>query len=530
MRKLILLIVGLASLPTLADAKTPLIRCEGRVRVDSNGDGQYSAGEPVLPGAAVSDGQRIFRTGRDGRFDFRVEDGHTVFLINPAGYTTVRRADGLPDTWRNLQSYPGPVLHFGGVPATRRPRCGDFLVQPSHPRAGRALEVHVSGDPQFKSMADVGYYRRDIIESSMGLGPVDLAVTLGDLVDDHLELYPALKTEDAKLKAPWLHAPGNHDLDFDADGDAHSLDSFRHAFGPDTYAWEEPEAAFIILDDVIWRGGAKSNYIGGLREDQFAFLQAYLATAPKDRLLVLALHIPLFDPVPGVETFRHADRDRLFALLRPFPKLLVLSAHTHQQMTVFHDASDGWNGATPLREYNVGAACGAYWTGAKDAQGIPDSTMNDGTPNGYARIRISADGQPQARYYSARAPIDQQMTVHAPKVIRRNAYPAFGVFANVWMGDATTKVEYRVDGGEWKPMKLVALPDPALSVENARDDEAEALRGFDRSPEAVVSRHLWRGTLPTDLAAGEHRVEIRAVLDSGEARGNADYRLDEVLP
>ena len=316
-------------------------------------------------------------------------------------------------------------------------------------------------------------------------------------------------------------------MDFDAPGDARSLDSFRHAFGPDTYAWEEPEAAFLVLDDVIWHGGTKSNYIGGLREDQFTFLEAYLAQAPKDRLLVLALHIPLFDPEPGKEEFRRADRERLFALLRPFPKLLVLSGHTHKQMQVFHDASTGWHGATPLREANIGAACGAYWSGREDALGIPAATMNDGTPNGYARLRVGPDGQPQIRYYAARAAIEQQMTVHAPKVLRRGAYPAFGVFANVWMGHAGTPVEFRVDGGEWKPMKRVLLPDPALRTENALDDLAESLRGFDRSPEAVPSTHLWRGTLPTDLPAGDHQVEIRAMLDGVEARGNASYRLDE---
>jgi len=36
------------------------------------------------------------------------------------------------------------------------------------------------------------------------------------------------------------------------------------------------------------------------------------------------------------------------------------------------------------------------------------------------------------------------------------------------------------------------------------------LRGFDRSPEAAVSPHLWRGALPTKLAAGVHQVDVRA--------------------
>jgi len=42
------------------------------------------------------------------------------------------------------------------------------------------------------------------------------------------------------------------------------------------------------------------------------------------------------------------------------------------------------------------------------------------------------------------------------------------------------------------------------------DDLAPALRGFDRSPEAVDSSHLWRGALATDLPVGSHRVEVRA--------------------
>jgi hypothetical protein len=54
------------------------------------------------------------------------------------------------------------------------------------------------------------------------------------------------------------------------------------------------------------------------------------------------------------------------------------------------------------------------------------------------------------------------------------------------------------------------------------------LRGFDRSPEATPSTHLWRGALPTKLEAGTHKVEVRA-FDTwrGETRAMTTYRLDE---
>jgi hypothetical protein len=121
------------------------------------------------------------------------------------------------------------------------------------------------------------------------------------------------------------------------------------------------------------------------------------------------------------------------------------------------------------------------------------------------------------------------MALHAPKVLRRGAYPAWGVYANVFMGQGDTRVEFRVDGGAWNPMVRVAQPDPRLVEENVRDDQAEALRGFDRSPEATPSTHLWRGALPTKLEAGEHRVEVRAFDPwRGEVTATTTYRLDDV--
>jgi hypothetical protein len=340
------------------------------------------------------------------------------------------------------------------------------------------------------------------------------------------------------MRVPWLHVAGNHDQDEDAPDDAHATDSFRASYGPTTVAWEEDRAEFIALDDVVFQPGPKPSYIGGLREDQFTFLQNYLPSVPKDRLLVLAVHIPFFDAAaPGVpETFRHADRERLFALLKDFPHVLLLSAHTHNQRMALHDAGDGWHGAAPLREYNVGTACGAFWSGVKDANGIPISTMSDGTPNGWATMLILPNGDYRLAWHVAQLPandpsFNDAMALEAPKVLRHGAYTAWAVYANVFMGDANTKVEYRIDGGAWKTMQRVLRPDPRLMLENAADDTTDRLRGYDRSAEAAPSTHLWRGVLATDLAPGTHRVEVRE-FDPwlGERDAAISYRLDDANP
>lgn len=399
-----------------------------------------------------------------------------------------------------------------------------------YPRSADTMEVLVFGDPQPKSATDVDYYRRDILEPLVGRHHAKLGISLGDISNDAPELYPLVKAADAKLGVPWLYVPGNHDVDVGAKDDASSLESFHRAFGKDTYARREKLATFVVLDDVIVQPDQRPAYIGGFREDQFAFLESFLAKAPKERLLVVAVHIPLFEEA-GKDTFRDADRERLFAMLEDFPHVLLLSAHSHNQRHVFHDAAAGWHGATPLHEYNVGAACGAFWSGAKDAAGIPDSTMSDGTPNGYAVLTVKAGGEYALAWHNARDPADPQIGLHAPKVLRRGAYPAWGIYANVYMGDDTTRVEYRVDGGEWKPMRKVSQPDPRLLAENARDDAADALRGYDRSPEAEPSAHLWRGALPTDLDVGEHEVDVRA-FDRwrGEQVASTRYRLQDASP
>ncbi|MCH6484343.1 calcineurin-like phosphoesterase C-terminal domain-containing protein [Pseudoxanthomonas sp. LH2527] len=523
------LIAVLLALLTVPAHALPPPCSSGQVFEDRNGNGVRDAGEPGIPGVKVSDGVRLSTTDANGGYDVPYEDGRTLFVIKPAGYDLSMRPDGMPDFWHNRQYHAGPALKFGGIPQ-RQPGCRDFALRPRVAAADDgAFEALLLADSQTSSLQDVDYYWRDIVQPLVGQHGASLGLTLGDIVNDDLSLYPAMLRTTMSLQVPWLFVPGNHDLDFDAAGDEDSLRTFRHHLGPDTFAWEEDALTFIGLDDIIYQPGKSPSYVGGLREDQFAFLQAYLPTVRKDRLLVIGVHIPFFEE--GARGFRAADRERLFALLADFPHVLLLSGHTHTQRHWYHDAATGWHGAQPLHEYNVGAACGAYWSGVKDAQGIPVSTMADGTPNGYARLRVNAGGDYALSWHPARASGDSGIGLHAPKVLRKGAYPAWGVYANVYMGEADTRVEYRIDGGEWKAMKRVEQPDPSLLVENMRDDLADALRGYDRSPEAEPSHHLWRGALPTDLAEGEHRIEVRA-FDRwrGETTAHTTYRLQHAEP
>ncbi|MGQ0798753.1 MAG: calcineurin-like phosphoesterase C-terminal domain-containing protein [Pseudomarimonas sp.] len=541
MRTILLLLV---LLPWTTQADNRAVEASGLIR-------EWAGGRVGKPAAnvLVSNGVELVRTDKRGRYRIRVLPKQTVFVIKPAAYESVVAGKQDGQFWRHHFPQGSPSLRYGGIETTRKGVAQfDFFLRPrvKSARSG-TLDVLVFGDPQPKTTTQVDYYLRDIIvplaagtsasqgavskseehDSSAARGhAADLGLTLGDVVHDDLTLLPLIKQATARLGVPWLYAPGNHDLDFDAQNDEDSLLSYRRVFGPDTFAWEEPQASFILLDDVIYQPTQTPTYIGGLRESQFALLAAYLATLDPGKRLVIGAHIPLFDPNPAQPSFRKADRERLFALLSKFENVLLLTAHGHVQRHYYHAAKDGWFGPQPLHEYNVGATCGGFWTGAMDAEGIPDAVMNDGTPNGYATLSIAGDGRYGLRWQVARDPDHPGIALHAPRILRRGAWPEVGLYANVFMGMDHSVVEFRIDGGEWQPMQRIERADPRLLTINLADDVAEQLPAWERAPEAGISAHLWRVFLPTDLAAGEHQVEVRSFDPwRGELRASTRYRL-----
>jgi C terminal of Calcineurin-like phosphoesterase/N terminal of Calcineurin-like phosphoesterase/Calcineurin-like phosphoesterase len=501
--------------------------CYSRVYADNNANNRFDAGDAGVRNVAVSDGVHIVRSDRNGLYRLAAKPARSLFVIKPSGYSLPKRDDGLPDFFAN-QASAVTGLRYGGV-AQSDSSCRSFALLPKAARnAEDRLSVLLMGDPQPKSAIDVDYYRKDIIEPLIGNVDARLAISLGDIVHDDLSLLPAVKRADSALNLPWLYAAGNHDIDFDATDDAGSLESFRRQFGPDTFAWEEPQANFVVLDNVIYMPGQKPNYTGGLRERQFHFLARYLAGADKQKLLVMAMHMPLFET--GAKSFNADDRARLFKLLAPFRDILLLTAHNHEQSHFLYGQNTGWHGQGRLREYNAGAACGGYWAGPKDAAGIPDALMSDGTPNGFARLEIEGADY-RLRWFNARNVPDAAMSLHAPQVLRQGSYPGVALYANVFMAREDAVVEVRINNGPWQAMQRVLQADPRVLARNLADDAALQLNAYDRTPEASVSRHLWRFWLPTHMPVGEYSMEVRATdLWLGEVRARAQYRLQQAKP
>lgn len=518
-----LCLLGLSPLQVFA--LPPVI--EGVVFDDRNGNGVQDKSEPGIADVAVSDGQTIVRTDAKGRWLLYPSEASIVFVIKPDGWSVPANQTGLPDFWVDVHS-------------ERANQGVQFALQKKSDQQKQAnslqnkFDLLIFGDPQPKNSQDVGYYEKDIVEPLIGNARASLGISLGDIVHSNLSLFASMNQVTRRLETPWLHVSGNHDRDHTALRDETSLQTFSTFYGPDTFAWEESGVSLIVLDDVIHEpnSGSPAKYVGGLRESQFQFLQTYLQHLPKARRIIVAMHIPVFDADanPDKDTFRDTDRQRLFSLLSDFDSVLLLTGHVHTQRHFFHNEKNGWKGKTPLHEYNVGAACGAFWSGVKDAAGIPEAAMQDGTPNGYARLSWSENTAPLLSWQVARAPSNKQIQLFAPKVLRQKAYPAFGIYANVFMGMSDTPVEFRIDGSDWKPMLRVEAMDPTVVEQNIIDARSPQLRAYDLMSEAVTSQHLWRVAVPTHLPVGKHQIEVRAKLNDKWFSESHTYELRQAGP
>jgi len=479
----------------------------GYVYHDANGNGKRDRREPGVAGVSVSNGIQVVATNDKGHYELPVGQDNIIFVVKPSGYAVPTDENNLPKFYYIHKPDGSPKLKYGGVaPTGPLPRSVDFaLVQQTEASDFKAL---VFGDPQAYNEQEVAHFANGVVAELKGIGGVAFGLSLGDLVGDHLVLHNPYIKAAAQVGIPWYNLMGNHDMDYDAAADSLADETYEASFGPANYAFNYGNAHFIILDDILYPDPRDSKgYWGGFRKDQLDFVGNNLKHVSKNKLVVLAFHIPLYHENEG--SFRNADRQRLFDLLAEYPNVLAMSAHTHLQRQNFYGTEDGWNGSKPFHEYNAGTTSGDWYSGALNEQGVPVSTMRDGTPKGYAFLNIKGN-QYTIDYKVAGQPEDTQIKLFHPKVVAKGRRTQAGIFANFFMGHEGNTVEYRIGDGDWRPMVYTEAPDPDFLSQLYRWDTSDELLPGRRPSNAVNSTHLWRGNIPTNLPVGEHRIVVRA--------------------
>lgn len=480
---------------------------KGTVFEDTNNNDKQDKKEKGIAKVAITNGREVVLTNSKGNYEIPVSEDAIISVIKPSGFQLPVNENNLPRFYYIHKPKGSPASKFKGVSATGKlPKQINFGLIPS--QENEDFTALIFGDPQPYTKKQVKYFADGVVKEVEGIKNVSFGLSLGDLVGNDLSLFQPYLEATQKVGIPWYNVLGNHDLNFDATKDEQADETYEAHFGPANYAFNVGKVHFIILDDVLYPDPRdQKGYWGGFREDQLNFIKNDLKFVPKDHLIVLAFHIPLSEPWD--DAFRDEDRNRLFQLLKEYPNTLSLSAHTHIQKQDFLTKDEGWLQEKPHHHYNVGTTSGDWYSGKLNQQGIPISTMRDGTPKGYAFIHFKGNKY-QVNYKVAGKPKDYQMEIFHPKIVEKDKRNKSGIFVNFFIGSKNDKVEYKVDQGDWKPMQYTNVQDPTYEVSLYEWDLTEELIEGRRGSDAIESKHLWKSNIPTKLNAGKHIIEVRA--------------------
>lgn len=492
----------------------------GYVFHDKNENRTQDAGEPGIPGVAVSNGRQVVQTNENGRYELPVDNDDILFVVKPKGWMTPVNEYNLPRFYYIHKPKGSPNLKYAGTgPTGPLPKAVNFPLYQKND-VSDSFRTLLFGDTQPYSLEEVDYLSEDVISELVGIDNVAFGITMGDIVGNNLELFEPVNQAVAQIGIPWYNVLGNHDVNYDVETENLSDEAFERVYGPPTYAFTYGNAHFIVVDNVISPAKEKT-YVGGLRKDQLTFVENYLETVPKDALIVLNMHIPL---VKHGDSFRQSDQRKLFELLQAYPHTLSISAHTHmQEHKFFGEDAPGWQRPEPHHHFNLGTTSGSWWNGWKNETGIPHTMMRDGTPNGYAFLNIEGNDY-TIDWKAAGRPASQQMNIHTSRPVPAGQSDTLTV--NFFLGSERAEVSYRLDGeGPWQAMQQVEAVDPYYAALNQRWQHLKELAfteqwkahsllqekdlPTDGVPNAQPSSHLWKATLPADLGPGRHRVEVR---------------------
>ena len=471
----------------------------GVVFNDANRNGVRDPGEKGLAGVRVSNGREVVRTDAQGAYRLPVSDDTILFVVKPRGWMTPVNELNLSRFYYIHKPAGSPKLKYPGVaPTGPLPASVDFALY-ERPEPDR-FDVLIFGDTQPDSLADIDYLSHDIVEQVIGTQAA-FGLTLGDLVNEKLDLHEPLNRAIALVGVPWYNVLGNHDQDYEAADDRHADDVFERTYGPAYYSFDYGPVHFIVLDSVLWHGkkaDKNGDYTGGLGPEQMEFLTSDLKLVPQDQLVVLTMHIPMIE---------FEDRAELYRLLAEHPHAVSFSAHYHIQRHWFLGKEDGWPGAEPHHLTTVATACGSWWRGALDEVGLPHATMTDGTPNGWS-IATFDGNRCSVRFCPARRPANYQMNIYAPDAVAADHAAQTEVLVNVFAGSERSTVEMRLGEGEWVKLERVEREDPSYAALKQAEEDNPPPAGR-KLPKIQKSDHIWRGMLPDQLPRGTHVIEVR---------------------
>lgn len=503
---------------------------QGRVFLDANKNGSLDASELGIAGVRVSNGLDVVTTDSKGRYTLPIDEQSIIFITKPRHHAIPVNAHMLPQFYYIHQPAGSPTgMRYAGITPT-----GPLPEQINFPLIARAepqqFEAILFADPQPQTQRELDYIRDDVIAELIGTDAV-FGMTMGDILYDDLSMFPRYNALIAQIGIPWYNVPGNHEINFEATHDKDSLETFKKFFGPPYYAFEYADALFVVLDNIDYKGNGEADpgdvrgnggYETRISNRQLRWLEKELESVDEDRLIFVATHAPL-----GIEDGRYAtdNREQLFRLLSGRANLYSVAGHTHTTNHVYFGEEDGFDGPGTFHHHVLATVSGSWWSGPFDERGIAISDQRDGTPNGYHILEVDSTDL-VVRFKGAGKPADQQMRIRfdvAHHQLQANGMRDFkagqlldgrmsqdelaaaSIMVNLFDGGPKSLVSYRINDGEYQPLRRTLRKDPYMLEQFVRYREDK--KSF---VQATVATHLFEANLDAGLLPGVHSLTVRA--------------------
>lgn len=411
----------------------------------------------AVSGVTVTDGYNCVQTDAKGRYKLATHrDAYYVYYSIPSAYK-VNMKDGHPDFYTKLNK---------GV------KKYNFTLEPNGVEEKNFRLVMVA-DPQAQCAFHVKRFERETVPDMKAY--VDsqslpcYGVTLGDIVyndgkHNASEFMPRMRQAMAYENShiPFFHTMGNHDYTYPpvvADENSSTFNIayqrlFESVMGPVNYSWNRGDVHIVSLRNMQYRSATSgSKYDNGLTAEQYEWLKQDLAAVSRDKLVILCVHIGLYNRMnPYLEEVR--------CLLDEFKEAHIMVGHTH-----FMNHAVNKKG---IFEHVHAAASGAFWWSCVNG---------DGVPNGYTIYDVEGAHLKNWQYKSVGHDISYQIRMYRGDAEFGGEFETFRfpyshdtVLANVFMSDKSWKVQLFEDGVLTGDMELIKpSKDSVPEVDSSRD-------------------------------------------------------------
>ena len=331
-----------------------------------------------LSGVVVSDGFTAVQTSSNGYYELVAhKDCWYIYISVPSDCEVPINNYGQPAFF---QKYEKNVSKY------------DFTLKKLAGGAENKFALFCLADPQCKDSTQRSRFKNeclpDLKSHSASKGVPCYGVTLGDVAYSEggrncVAQMPYLRDHMHVNNAgmPIFQTMGNHDYTYFKSGQAIAADEtsstynmkaqreFEKVFGPIDYSWNRGDVHIVCMRDMQWTSTTDAaKYSLAFTNEQYEWLKQDLSFVPKDKLVILCVHIPLLNSTG-------TNVRNVISLLAKYDEAHIMSGHTHYTRNE-PSLSSG------VYEHVHGAVCGTWWY---------SNTNGDGVPNGYGVYDIEGN-------------------------------------------------------------------------------------------------------------------------------------------